>query len=592
MVNNMKTIFLALISLIFLGSVVAYAANEYTNSAHGNTTSGVDRTSTTQYAIGHCAHCHEQHASIAGTEPAPNVSSTPSDAGPDKFCLLGNNFDTTATTGPYTQDDNACFYCHTNSSSYQDGGSITNNNFAATFSGDSTPQATGIMQAFNQTSYHNLYDVYQFITGNVGTNTFTDFPANTNPCSGCHNIHIAKRNKADVDDPNDTAISKPSVPTALWGDAGTEILSNYTANYQAPHYTSETNYEPDNTTSEPGSGWGSNMPDYNTFCTDCHNSSSTIYSTTLGRNLKTVDWENEKHGKGDANGYILMDTPYTSGTSFGYVLSCMDCHEPHGSSNVFLLRDYINGAPLAAAITSYTDSDMEYVCNSCHKDDDEVDTANCDENTYFEIHHGDRDGNDCSYDLSSCTTCHSPAFAPETRVVMFDGTNKPIEDMAEGDKVLSFDFQNNKTCGAKVVEVSHEPAGVMIEVNGLRTTPQQFFAVEMDRWVQAGDLKAGDTVLCLAKQTGDLEKIKLEKPVSSTHPEKLTVFHIIVESPNTFFVIGANGYKILVHNPADCTTARTPITCTNCHHHSSFVNDPGNPNDVTPNVGDTSRTTF
>jgi len=591
MVNNMKTIFLALISLILLGSGFVYAGT-YLDSAHGNTTTGVDRTSTTQYTKGHCAHCHEQHASIARVEPTPNTGDA---AGPDGFCLLAQNFDTSKTTQGtgYVQDDNACFYCHTSVDSLQST-DLTNNNFAATFSGDSIPFASGIMQAFNKTSYHNLYDVYQFITGNVGTNTFTDFPAGSNPCSGCHNIHIAKRNKADVDDPNDTAISKPSAHTTLWGDAGTEILSNYTASYQAPHYTFETNYEPDNTASEPGSGWGSNMPDYNTFCTDCHNSSSTIYSTTLGRNLKTVDWENEKHGKGNADTYILMDTPYTSGSgSLGYVLSCMDCHEPHGSPNVFLLRDYINGAQITPAITSYTDSDMEFVCNSCHKDDDEVDSY-CSENQYYMIHHDATDGNDRVYDLGSCNFCHSPAFAPETRVVMFDGTNKPVEDIAEGDKVLSFDFKNNKTCGAEVVEVSSELTGNTLEINGLMTTSQQLFAVGMNRWVQAGDLNADDTVFRLAKQADGLEKIKLEKPVLSTHPGKLTVFHITVDRPNNFFVIGANGYKFLVHNGggSDCTASRTPIACTNCHHHSSFVNDPDNALDKTPSYTPTERDTF
>jgi len=58
---------------MFLGSGLAYAANEYTNSTYGNTTSGVDRTSTNQYAASNCAHCHEQHASIGGAEPAPNA---------------------------------------------------------------------------------------------------------------------------------------------------------------------------------------------------------------------------------------------------------------------------------------------------------------------------------------------------------------------------------------------------------------------------------------------------------------------------------------------------------------------------------------
>jgi len=100
------------------------------------------------------------------------------------------------------------------------------------------------------------------------------------------------------------------------------------------------------------------MPDYNEFCTDCHNSSNTIYSTTLGRNLRTIDWNSEKHGKGNADSYIMVDSPYTAGScSLGYILACTDCHEPHGSSNDFLIRTDVNGghwpapSPLSARAT-------------------------------------------------------------------------------------------------------------------------------------------------------------------------------------------------------------------------------------------------
>lgn len=67
---------------MFLGSGLAYAG-DYTSSAHGNSSSGVDRTSTSQYTKGHCAHCHEQHASVGGDEPVPA-----SPAGPDEYLLF------------------------------------------------------------------------------------------------------------------------------------------------------------------------------------------------------------------------------------------------------------------------------------------------------------------------------------------------------------------------------------------------------------------------------------------------------------------------------------------------------------------------
>ena len=358
---------------MFLGSGVGYAG-DYADSAHGNTGYGVDRTSTSQYTQGHCAHCHEQHASIGGTEPAPKTGDA---VGPDKFCLLANNFDTAATPGSYTEDDNACFYCHTsNLACLQDGG-ITNNDYSETF-GEGSGGVTGIMQAFNQTSFHNLNDVLNFAKTNWSS-TFTD---NSNPCSGCHNVHLARRNKANKGDPAYTAISKPSVHDSLWGAGGGETLRDYTTNYQAPYSDTFTpKYEPDASISEPAGGWGSNMPDYVTLCLDCH--SNAVTSTTRGRSLVAIDWSAggdihggrartgtcswENHNGAGAAGTGLK-LPYVEATA-NYVLSCTDCHEPHGSAaDVFLLRNFINGEAVThpAAPNNYATGYWASVCEKCH----------------------------------------------------------------------------------------------------------------------------------------------------------------------------------------------------------------------------------
>ena len=88
----MKTIFLALIILMFFGSGLAYAANEYTNSAHGDTTNGVNSDSrgdpdTSAYTTGNCAHCHlYQHQSLNGA--ASGTALSPQDrADIIPFCL-------------------------------------------------------------------------------------------------------------------------------------------------------------------------------------------------------------------------------------------------------------------------------------------------------------------------------------------------------------------------------------------------------------------------------------------------------------------------------------------------------------------------
>ncbi len=321
------------------------SSGPYLNSAHGNTGYGVKRDAAAfpaDYTRGLCAHCHEQHAKIGGSEPAPT-------GGPDIYLLLERNFNTYRTEKPYSQHDNVCFYCHIGTGTYQTP-AFSNYSYSYTFGGCSATYcpAANISDTFNDVktlSYHNLYDVWSFITGKLG---IKNFPADSNPCSGCHNVHIAQKSCGKPSGSFDTtksAISKPSDHGNLWGDSAGEKMSDYTAGYQAPYYNSATTYEPDGSnTSDP-----SKLPDYVAFCTDCHNATNTINSTLLGRTLYTIDWANEMHGGYPANycsttaGTSLLAPPYDGLTRCGdYVLACTDCHEPHGSPNNFLVRKWVN----------------------------------------------------------------------------------------------------------------------------------------------------------------------------------------------------------------------------------------------------------
>ncbi len=376
-------IFFFVLPLLFTGPA---RAGDYLQSAHGSNSYGVSRPvmATAGYARGNCANCHEQHASVGGSEPAPASGWASS------FLLFADS------TTPYlSQSKNVCFYCHTSSSSLQVGG-ITNYDFSKTFGG-ATATITGIQEAFNITSpssNHNLADIYDYITGtdtHGDTKSFADFPPSSSPCSGCHNVHIAKRNKSHRADPNYTAISKPSDHGKLWGDSSGETLWDYTKSYQPPYYSGSTGYEPDDG-SIPSSGPGSNMPDYVTFCTDCHNNlNSTIYSSTIsggGRTLIQIDWSStgDYHGTvaGAGAGTRVLKAPFSSSTN--YVLSCLDCHEPHGSPNITLLRRRVNGGDLAGAITTaladppgtgtnYSNKELGYLCMRCHQQDNSTVSA-------------------------------------------------------------------------------------------------------------------------------------------------------------------------------------------------------------------------
>ncbi|MBU0968441.1 MAG: cytochrome c3 family protein [Proteobacteria bacterium] len=394
--RDYRSSFLSPLCIILLAPFL-YApaqAGPYTDSAHGNASSGVKRSETAleNYSQANCAHCHEQHASIDGAEPDPYSGD---DSG-SPFALFADNFNTSATTNPYLQGDNFCFYCHTNAASLQTGG-INNKDYAATFGGYTTNSPLGIFEAFNQYSYHNLSDIQDFST----TNFSNFFTSTSNPCVGCHNPHIARRNKENEKDPSYTAISKPSDHANLWGDDASERMFAVTSNnYMAPYYyNSTTTYEPDGTNTDDGSL----TPDYNAFCTDCHNTTNTIFSSTLGRNLIKISWYTEggdtisagdKHGKNSATGSSERIEPY--GTDNGWVLSCLDCHEPHGSPSSFLIRREVNGTYLTAAVhtkltSSTATSNLKLLCAKCHNNDWEY------------IHH---ESPDATFDQFKCGSCH------------------------------------------------------------------------------------------------------------------------------------------------------------------------------------------
>ncbi len=438
--NLFRLYFLSLLILFFsVINSIAYAGS-YTSSAHGSYSYGVYRESTKNlgYARGNCAHCHEMHASICGGEPAPSSYKASS------FALFADNFNTALTTHPYTQSDDFCFYCHTSTNSLQDGG-IINKDYSATFAGG-PETVTSILDQFNELSYHNLYDIYVFAKENFSS-FFTSY---SNPCIACHNPHLAKRDKAHITDPLYSAISLPTEHKKLW----ISTMKDSTEYYQAPfYYHSNTSYEPGGISISDGS----KTVDWNTFCTRCHNTTNIIYSTTLGRNLKKIDWIDpiiinsstgvetggDKHGAANATGDVTATLlpPYSTyllehGYTSGITLSCLDCHEPHGAPNIMLIRRVINGnetwdsyTESVINITDYSSDQWRAVCDRCHI------------SNQFEIHHGrgHSNGGSGSWDHYSppypnpkrCMWCHPKGtfFIPCTYCHFHGGDDSWLESV-------------------------------------------------------------------------------------------------------------------------------------------------------------------
>ena len=370
--NKMKTKFLCLVTLLFLGNNVGYAGT-YTDSAHGNSTYGVERTSTAQYATGHCAHCHEQHASIDGAEPGPT-------GGPDNYLLFNINH--------ISQTDNFCYSCHGDGTFYTN--AITNYSYSRTFGGDTGNSVDDIKEAFDLSgSTHGLADILI----KIKTDWPSTFNDNSNPCSGCHNPHLVqKKISSNTYRADKSALSRPGNHNELWGDTDGSVdkerMDEYlgaSEYYRAPFYVNAnsalpiTPREPDRISRFYSEANGFNLTNFVTFCLDCHSSS-------IGT-VKAIDWSinGDVHGKafksgGTDNGNRMA--PYTADGTSGtledtgknFVLSCMDCHEPHGSSNPKLLRTEVNNK----AGISFSGGQFNNFCNgSCHSSTHNESTTSC-----------------------------------------------------------------------------------------------------------------------------------------------------------------------------------------------------------------------
>ena len=124
------------------------------------------------------------------------------------------------------------------------------------------------------------------------------------------------------------------------------MIGNQGLVYQAPYFGDKTDpdweisYEPSGDDSPSD---GSNLPNIITFCLDCH--SHQIPTSGQPDDLVIIDWgaSGDQHGLRHGDGGMGDTLPPYGDNSRNYVLSCMDCHEPHGSGNEWLLRTCVNG---------------------------------------------------------------------------------------------------------------------------------------------------------------------------------------------------------------------------------------------------------
>jgi hypothetical protein len=300
-----------------------------------------------------------------------------------------------ASNNPTSQTDNFCFECHKSTGSIQVGG-IINNDYGATFGGG-TSMFDSIHDAFNPTgtyaSSHDLATIQNYVKNRTWGSWMTD---NSNACLSCHDHHFSQKNfpvEINAYGGVNTAIRRANdvdgYPGDLWGDepetvsGRPEMMSDWTSGYiyQAP-LRGDSGFEPGPAGSTVEDG--SNLPSFVKICAGtCHRRTNVpgvlevnwITSTT-------TEWPGtpSMHGQAsaDGGGFGVLKAPYSDTSRGEYVLSCTDCHEPHGSTNPTLLRTTVNGESGLSTGAEGSSSAGGYwldFCEACHEIYNEEDPA-------------------------------------------------------------------------------------------------------------------------------------------------------------------------------------------------------------------------
>ncbi|WP_079100748.1 polymorphic toxin-type HINT domain-containing protein [Streptomyces sp. Root55] len=147
--------------------------------------------------------------------------------------------------------------------------------------------------------------------------------------------------------------------------------------------------------------------------------------------------------------------------------------------------------------------------------------------------------------------CNS--FTPGTEVVMADGTTRAIEDVRIGDEVLATDPATGRTVARKVtaeitgdglkdlVTVTLTVDGEPVQVTA--TDGHPFWVPGLDRWVDAGELTAGQKL-----RTAAGKSVRITDVAHIRQPA--TVHNLTVADLHTYYVL-AGETPVLVHN-ANC----------------------------------------
>ncbi|TDC06140.1 hypothetical protein E1265_34955, partial [Streptomyces sp. 8K308] len=169
------------------------------------------------------------------------------------------------------------------------------------------------------------------------------------------------------------------------------------------------------------------------------------------------------------------------------------------------------------------------------------------------------------------TDCNS--FVPATRVVMADGTSRPIEEVEIGDEVLATDPETGET-SARTVTAEISGSGQKDLVTLTIATEQgttstvtateghPFWVPKLDAWIDASQLTPGAR---LRTSTGTNVQISAVQ----ARTVEAAVYNLTVEGSHTYYVL-AGGTPVLVHNASSCTSGNNSAAATGRSVHRDF----------------------
>jgi hypothetical protein len=146
------------------------------------------------------------------------------------------------------------------------------------------------------------------------------------------------------------------------------------------------------------------------------------------------------------------------------------------------------------------------------------------------------------------------SFTPETRVLLADGTTKPIKDIRDGDQVLSTD-ENTDTSEPETVTAQITGTGTKHLVKITLTTDttaapttssvtatdgHPFWVPALHEWINATDLHAGQWLRTAAGTQVQITAV-------TRWTQHATVHNLTVSDLHTYYVL-AGATPVLVHN--------------------------------------------